>query len=65
MVKAECRKAALMPEGAGAGLFGHLLASVLAKITFAPQGMLEGEGAEVVLARADYLLEVRKMGGLG
>ena len=58
MVKAECRRAALVPEEAGDGLFGHLVASVLAKVTFAPKGMVEGDSAEEVLARADYLLEV-------
>lgn len=58
MVKAECRRAALVPEQAGNGMMGHLVASALAKLTFAPKGMVEGDGAEGVLARADYHLEV-------
>lgn len=58
MVKAECRRAALVPEQAGNGMVGHLVASALARLTFAPKGMVEGGGAEGVLARADYLLEV-------
>lgn len=47
-----------MPEEAGDGLLGHILASVVAKITFAPKGMVEGNSAEDLLARADHLLEV-------
>ena len=58
MVKAECRRAALVPEQAGNGMMGHIVASALAKLTFAPKGMVEGDGAEGVLARADHLLEV-------
>lgn len=58
VVKAECRRAALVPEQAGNGMMGHIVASALAKLTFAPKGMVEGDGAEGVLARADHLLEV-------
>lgn len=59
MVKAECRRAALVPEQAGDGMVGHMVASALAKLTFAPKGMVEGDGAEGLLARADHLLEVK------
>lgn len=59
LVKGECRRAALVPAQAGDGLGGQIMASVLSKITFAPKGMVEGSAPEEVLARADYLLEVR------
>lgn len=62
VVKAECRRAALVPEEAGNGMVGQLLASALSTLTFAPKGMVEGGGAEGVLARADYLLEVGWLG---
>ena len=58
VVKSECRRAAMVPKEVGSGLFGHMLATMLASVTFAPKGMVEGDGPEEVLARADYLLEV-------
>ncbi|CAN0124888.1 unnamed protein product, partial [Hapterophycus canaliculatus] len=61
VVKAECRRAALVPEQAGNGMVGQLVASALSKLTFAPKGMVEGGGAEGVLARADYLLEAGEL----
>ena len=58
-MKSECRRAALVPAQAGEGLGGQIIATVLSKITFAPKGMVEGSSPEDMLARAEYLLEVR------
>lgn len=61
LVKGECRRAALVPPQAGDGLGGQIMAAMLAKLTFAPKGMVEGSSPEDLLARADHLLQASHM----
>mmetsp|Transcript_18944 Transcript_18944/g.23862 ORF Transcript_18944/g.23862 Transcript_18944/m.23862 type:complete len:596 (+) Transcript_18944:91-1878(+) len=56
-VRKAARKAAMIPE-ATEGVFGQLLGSLIAFITIQPVGNIQGEGADEVLARTAYLLEL-------
>ncbi|CAM9108498.1 unnamed protein product [Discosporangium mesarthrocarpum] len=60
-VKKECRRVSLIPEQAGTGVAGQIMASVLAAVTIAPKGLVEGSSTDDVLARASYLLEVGEL----
>ncbi|CAM9968432.1 unnamed protein product, partial [Choristocarpus tenellus] len=60
-VHGECRRVSLVPEQAGSGLGGQIWGSILAKVTMAPSGMVEGDSAECVLARAKHLVEVGEL----
>lgn len=56
VVRNEMRKVALAPEAAPK-LVGQILGNVLASVSWAPKGYVEGSGLEEVLARSTYLLE--------
>jgi len=60
-VKAAARSAALIPEGSD-GAMGQLLGTLLSFVTFSPKGYIDGSGAEEVLARTEYLLELGELG---
>lgn len=56
VMREEMRKAALAPENAPK-MVGQLVGSVLASISFAPNGYIRGPGTEEALARAAFCLE--------
>ncbi len=55
-VQSAAREAAFVPE-ASQGMAGHMFASALAAVTIKPRGLVEGAGADEVLARAAYHVE--------
>lgn len=56
-VHQQSRQAALVPKNAQDGLLGKLAGKVLATVTFAPSGPIEGNDAEAILARTNHFLE--------
>ena len=61
-VQAAAREAAFVPESSP-GMLGHLFGSVLAAVTIKPRGLVEGGGADEVLARAAYHVERGDLAG--
>jgi hypothetical protein len=61
-VRAECQRAALVPEGS-TGVAGQALATALSFVTLKRIGMVQGDSADDVLARADHLVGVGELGG--
>jgi hypothetical protein len=61
-VRAECQRAALVPEGS-TGVAGQALATALSFVTLKRIGMVQGDSADDVLARAEYLAGVGELGG--
>jgi hypothetical protein len=55
-VQSAAREAAFVPE-ASQGMAGHMFATALAAVTIKPRGLVEGAGADEVLARAAYHVE--------
>ena len=49
------RQAALVPKDSG--VLGHVLGSVTALLTLAPQGPVEGNDAEAIFSRTAHYLE--------
>jgi hypothetical protein len=61
-VRAECQRAALVPEGS-TGVAGQALATALSLVTLKRIGMVQGDSPDDVLARAEYLVGVGELGG--
>lgn len=55
-VQSAAREAAFVPESSP-GMAGHMFATALAAVTIKPRGLVEGAGADEVLARAAYHVE--------
>ena len=61
VVRQEIRREALAPPHMG-GIVGSAIGSILATISTAPDGYIEGTGIEERLARVDYYLEQEQLG---
>lgn len=57
VMREEMRKAALAPDAAPNAMIGQLIGSILATISWAPEGYITGPGLEETLARAAFHIE--------
>ena len=62
IVRNEVRKVALAPEAAPK-LVGQIVGNVLATVSWAPKGYVEGDGIEEILSRSAFLLEQDDLNG--
>jgi mitofilin len=62
IVRGEVRKVALAPEILPS-VVGHVVGSAIASLSWAPSGLIEGDGPEEVLSRAAYHLDQGNVAG--